>query len=397
MNTGEGLQDGEGKPLATEAYTPTPLTEGELESSQPAFDEFSSDSMSGSDLSSNSNSGSNTEQSDLHPLTKGSVAMSGDLPMLVNLSEEDAWAERYGDEFVLDADQVMAQLKIKRSRLTQISGRELRVGRRREGRYIKPYYRKQDVQDYIGWSRAPATQVRGAQAFDHVWQKLHGELGRWKAELGDELVERVEQTHPVDTTEAGIERSLNQLRLSFAQLNTHLWQDEARSQLREQNVRRLLGDVLQQLQEMHDAFHKQASVDSSLLSSQEHLRASMHSLHARFETWESRVADWAGEFGEEWKDEQKKRLAMDGELATRLEGIAERMDQIDRKRTDRQTTRQSRSASNNTPQSHLSRVAQLRASQEQFEATSTPLQHTRSLIMKQARHQKSSTRSTRPG
>src|SRR5438045_3561626 len=51
------------------------------------------------------------------------------LPMLVWLRGD----ESYCGDFCLDADQVMVRLGIKRSRLTQISGRELRVGRMRMG------------------------------------------------------------------------------------------------------------------------------------------------------------------------------------------------------------------------------------------------------------------------
>ena len=43
------------------------------------------------------------------------------------------------EEFSMDADEVMQELGIKRSRLTQISGKELRVGRLRIDKYTKPF------------------------------------------------------------------------------------------------------------------------------------------------------------------------------------------------------------------------------------------------------------------
>ncbi len=52
-------------------------------------------------------------------------SQDGDLPMIVWLRGD----ELYVDEFCLDADAAMKALGIKRSRLTQISGKELRVGR----------------------------------------------------------------------------------------------------------------------------------------------------------------------------------------------------------------------------------------------------------------------------
>ena len=77
------------------------------------------------------------------------------LPMVV-------WLRGDEDDFVLSADETMAELNIRRSRLTQISGKELRVGRRRVDRYIKPFYRRVDVQAYKDWTRAAVTHQRSA-------------------------------------------------------------------------------------------------------------------------------------------------------------------------------------------------------------------------------------------
>lgn len=81
-----------------------------------------------------------------------------DLPMIVWLTGTEPWFE----EFSLEADQVMNMLGVKRSRLTQIAGREMRVGRVRRGRYVSPVFRPADVEAYLSWVRAPATHVKSA-------------------------------------------------------------------------------------------------------------------------------------------------------------------------------------------------------------------------------------------
>ena len=91
-----------------------------------------------------------------------------ELPMIVWLKGD----EEYFNEFCLDADSVMAQLQIKRSRLTQISGKELRVGKARIDRYIRPVYRPEDVQNYISWSRAPITKMKTTTELQEVTEQL---------------------------------------------------------------------------------------------------------------------------------------------------------------------------------------------------------------------------------
>ena len=89
------------------------------------------------------------------------VQNGGALPMVVWLRGEE-------EEFTLSAEDVMAALDIKRSRLTQISGRELRVGRRRVDRYLKPFYRPADVYSYQESTRAALTRQRSAAAVSSV-------------------------------------------------------------------------------------------------------------------------------------------------------------------------------------------------------------------------------------
>ena len=81
-----------------------------------------------------------------------------DLPMVVWLVGTEPWFS----EFSLEADHVMTSLGIKRTRLTQIAGRELRVGRVRRGRYISPVFRPEDVEQYLKWSRAPSTHIKSS-------------------------------------------------------------------------------------------------------------------------------------------------------------------------------------------------------------------------------------------
>ncbi len=75
-------------------------------------------------------------------------------------------------EFVLDAEEVMHLLGIKRSRLTQISGKDLRVGRIRRGRYVSPVYRPEDVEAYANWTRATASHVKSSTVLTDAADEL---------------------------------------------------------------------------------------------------------------------------------------------------------------------------------------------------------------------------------
>lgn len=86
------------------------------------------------------------------------------LPLVVWLRGD----EPYFEQFSYDADQAMAELSIKRSRLTQISGKELRVGRVRMGRYIKPVFRPVDIEDYKDWTRPTATHRKSSTLIDEA-------------------------------------------------------------------------------------------------------------------------------------------------------------------------------------------------------------------------------------
>lgn len=91
-----------------------------------------------------------------------------DLPMIVFLRGDEEIVE----EFDLNADQAMEILGIKRSRLTQISGKELRVGKIRVDRYVRPVFRRQDVESYSKWTRPTASHKASADALKESYEKV---------------------------------------------------------------------------------------------------------------------------------------------------------------------------------------------------------------------------------
>lgn len=90
------------------------------------------------------------------------------LPMVLTLRGDEAIIE----EFTYDSEQAMSYLGIKRSRLNQISGRELRVARVRRDRYIRPVYREVDLKDYLEWTRATATHLSSSKAIELAVENL---------------------------------------------------------------------------------------------------------------------------------------------------------------------------------------------------------------------------------
>jgi len=105
---------------------------------------------------------------------------TNELPMVVWLRGD----EPYVEDFSLDAEAAMQELGIKRSRLTQISGKELRVGRIRIGRYTRPVYRTEDIETYKGWTRATATHQRSSSAINEAASKLEEHSEQISDKLG---------------------------------------------------------------------------------------------------------------------------------------------------------------------------------------------------------------------
>lgn len=91
-------------------------------------------------------------------VTSNNINEDETLPMLLWLRGDEDICQ----QFTIDADEAMDQLGIRRSRLTQISGRELRVGRMRSGRYIRPVFRQVDIDSYKDWTRPTASHTKSA-------------------------------------------------------------------------------------------------------------------------------------------------------------------------------------------------------------------------------------------
>src|SRR6478735_1247545 len=107
------------------------------------------------------------------------------LPMIINFRGD----EELVDEFNWDAEQVMEFLGIKRSRLTQISGKELRVGRIRRDRYLRPIYRESDVRDYQEWTRATATHQSSSRAIEQAIDSLDDRFSDLMVVLQEKLLQ----------------------------------------------------------------------------------------------------------------------------------------------------------------------------------------------------------------
>ncbi|MBP6217135.1 MAG: hypothetical protein KA436_00950 [Oligoflexales bacterium] len=112
-----------------------------------------------------------------------------DLPMLVWLRGD----EPHYEDFTLHADQVMQKLGIRRSRLNQISGRELRVGKARIEGYLRPIYRPDDVERYLEWVRPSSSHKKSSDILEQAREKLEKESEKIADEFSlqtDEIVRR---------------------------------------------------------------------------------------------------------------------------------------------------------------------------------------------------------------
>lgn len=142
------------------------------------------------------------------------------LPMVVWLRGDEPW---YGD-FSLDAEAVMQRLGIKRSRLTQISGRELRVGRVRRGRYISPVYRSSDVDEYLAWTRATATHLKASSVLQDAVLQLEDSSERLAERVSHATGTISDTLHDVVAGASSriitsIQNELNELRRSQADIS----------------------------------------------------------------------------------------------------------------------------------------------------------------------------------
>lgn len=118
-------------------------------------------------------------------LRQGAMGAAAELEMVVWLEGH----EPYVQEFCLNADQAMERLGIKRSRLNQISGKELRVGRIKSGRYIKPMYREQDIEGYLQWTRPTASHQASKRALESATAGIDAKLDSLASRLDDQLAQ----------------------------------------------------------------------------------------------------------------------------------------------------------------------------------------------------------------
>lgn len=105
--------------------------------------------------------------------------------------------EPYVADFCLNADQAMAKLGIKRSRLNQISGKELRVGRIKSGRYIKPMYREEDIESYLQWTRPTASHQASKRALESATAGIETKLDSLADHLEQRLTASQEQADKI--------------------------------------------------------------------------------------------------------------------------------------------------------------------------------------------------------
>lgn len=107
------------------------------------------------------------------------LAAEDDFPMIVWLRGDEPWFT----QFDMDADSTMAALGIKRSRLTQIAGRDLRVGRVRVDRYIRPVFRSIDVAAYLHQTRATASHQKSSEALQVASLAFNAQIDRFQSTL----------------------------------------------------------------------------------------------------------------------------------------------------------------------------------------------------------------------
>ena len=119
------------------------------------------------------------EESDANGAGNDAPSAHADFPMIVWLRGDEPWFS----QFDMDADTTMAALGIKRSRLTQISGRDLRVGRVRMDRYIRPVYRSFDVEQYLNQTRATASHQKSSDVIKQAMEQLSEQSNRMLATI----------------------------------------------------------------------------------------------------------------------------------------------------------------------------------------------------------------------
>ncbi len=204
-----------------------------------------------------------------------------DLPLIVWLKGDESFA---GD-FCIDADQAMKVLGIKRSRLTQISGKELRVGRMRQGRYIRPVYRQLDLNEYLEWTRPTATHIKSSD----VLMQAATELRSGTKEVVDQLADQM-RLNASEIQESITKVSNETYRIQREAIRQTLEQDESLREFlerRSNSIQEMVSTALQddgaKLESLNEKISTSAALVHDLIltrsdSIDQTLRSLLHSL-----------------------------------------------------------------------------------------------------------------------
>jgi hypothetical protein len=233
------------------------------------------------------------------------------LPMIINLRGD----EELVDEFNWDADQVMEFLGIKRSRLTQISGKELRVARIRRDRYLRPVYREADVRDYQEWTRATATHQSSSRAIEQAIDSLDDRFSDILIVLQEKLLQYEDRSTDL------LKRQLHKLNEAgfhrFQELRDEVESQRSLGERQEKQQDRVLDSLVEQtaaltasqqeLQELRaflGSFHQDIR---ALLVAQQALRRDMEEAQASLQ---KALQEQAADFKESWQSVQETLVAL---------------------------------------------------------------------------------------
>ena len=259
----------------------------------------------------------------METLNQSANQEANNLPLVVYLRGDEA----YFEQFSLRADDVMTALQIKRSRLNQISGRELRVGKARIDHYLRAVYRPKDVEEYLNWTRATVTHKRSSEVLGEASAKLEQQSEAltkvWSLEAKESKAE----------LKVFRERQLNSVKHSANEsLRQHLHQNGERNEHRANQLQKKmegLEGMMQQILGEFASIRREREVQQTLLEGVQKL-----------------LTDNAHQ--EKLLMEQQSRLA---ELQPRMDGLVEELRLLKednlrnekRKRQENATFRRSRS------------------------------------------------------
>ena len=182
----------------------------------------------------------------LSPQTQRQGATPEDLPMMIYLRGD----EDIVDSFCIGAEEAMDILGIKRSRLTQISGKELRVGRLRIGRYVRPVFRKEDIEAYKQWTRPTASHKASSYALEEAGIKVIDNIKDQLHTSNRDLIGKVE------ASSQRLRKNLKENSLKQDQLNNRILNEQTRA-------KQLLTSQISNLKKSLQAFDEKNTDTSS--------------------------------------------------------------------------------------------------------------------------------------